>query len=263
MKARLCYCRHMTRHAGLLWGLLLSACLVLAGCLPSTRSRLDEEREPHYLAGKNRVRAMDYSGAIECFEKALQANPQSAAAHFELACLFEQRQADPAAAIYHYEHYLKLRPEEDARHADLARQHILSCKQELARTVSLGPVTDKFQRQLDQLAEENKRLAEENKRLQEDLNRWTAYAARLQTLTNAGPTASPVWPSRPAGSSSPAAPGVAANAATPRTHTVKAGESLSVVARKYGIKLESLIAVNPGLEPRRLQVGQVLTIPSP
>ena len=34
-----------------------------------------------------------------------------------------------------------------------------------------------------------------------------------------------------------------------------------MIARKYGVKVEALMAANPGLDPRRLRVGQTLTIP--
>ena len=37
---------------------------------------MEEEKEPHFMAGKMRVNEMDYPGAIECFEKALEVNPQ-------------------------------------------------------------------------------------------------------------------------------------------------------------------------------------------
>src|SRR5260370_35398011 len=104
---------------GALW---LLACLVLGGCFPSGSGPLDEEKEANFLAGKSRVSTLDYKGAAECFEKALDVNPHSASAHFELACLFDQKEMDPAAAIYHYEHFLNLRPK--AGNADLARQRI-------------------------------------------------------------------------------------------------------------------------------------------
>jgi LysM repeat protein len=35
-----------------------------------------------------------------------------------------------------------------------------------------------------------------------------------------------------------------------------------MIARKYGVKVDALMAVNPRLEPRRLQVGQTLNIPA-
>ena len=46
-----------------------------------------------------------------------------------------------------------------------------------------------------------------------------------------------------------------------QTHRVRAGENFSVIARTYGVSLSGLIAANPDLDPRRLQVGQRLRIP--
>ncbi len=71
---------------------------------------------------------MDYAGAIESFEKALEVNPRSGAAHFELGWLFKDKDPNPAAAIYHYEQYLKLRPKAD--NAETIRQHIFGLKQD-------------------------------------------------------------------------------------------------------------------------------------
>src|SRR5512137_2361023 len=87
---------------------LLLASLVLSGCLPSAPS--DEEKEPYFMAGKSRVNTMDFKGAIDSFEKAVELNPKSASAHFELGWLYDQKESDPAAAVYHYERYLKLSP---------------------------------------------------------------------------------------------------------------------------------------------------------
>src|SRR5437762_9654506 len=99
-----------------------------------------------------------------------------------MAWLFDQKEIDPAAAIYHYEKYLKWRAK--APNADVVKQRIMACKQALAETVSLGPITEKIQRQFEQLAEENKRLIEETNRLHQELDKWATYAARLQTQTN-------------------------------------------------------------------------------
>src|SRR5512137_1508666 len=127
------------------------------------------------MAGKSRVNTMDFKGAIDSFEKAIELNPKSASAHLELGWLYDQKESDPAAAIYHYERYLKLAPN-SSKH-EMIKTHILACKQQLAQAVSLGPVTEKQQRELEQLVEENKRL-------REDIEKWRAYAARLQSLTN-------------------------------------------------------------------------------
>ena len=256
---------------------LLLLALALTGCLDSARSQMDDEKEPHFLAGKNRVSSMDYPGAIEAFEKALEVNPQSAPAHFELAWLYELKQPDPAAAIYHYDKYLKLRPNAD--NADLARQHILACKQALASTVSLGPITEKQQRDFEKMLDDNKRLTEQNKTLADEVAKWrTYYATHSATPNNpspalsAEPRSNPASPSGPtilvanvaATSSQPSTPPSSSPAsAFARTHTVKAGETLAQIARKYGIKLDALLAANPRLDPRRLQVGQTLSLPAP
>lgn len=244
---------------------LLLVGLLLSGCLPSGPK--DEEKEQFFLAGKSRVNTMDFKGAIESFEKAVEVNPKSAPAHFELGWLYDQKESDPAAAIYHYERYLKLSP--NSGKEEMIKTRILACKQQLAQTVSLGPVTEKQQRELEQLVEENRRL-------REDLEKWRAFATRLQNATgqaNAGsPTPRVLQPSTPGesaagsasltNSASPSRP-LTATATTLRTHIVKAGETPTIIARRYGVKLEALMTANPRLDPRRLQVGQAVAIPAP
>lgn len=243
--------------------LLALACLLLSGCLPSAPG--EEEKEPHFLAGRNRVNSLDFRGAIESFEKALEANPRSASAHFELGWLFDQKEPDPAAAIYHYERYLKLFP--NSGKEELVKTRILACKQQLAQAISLAPGMEKLQRDLEQLTTENKRLREE-------LEKWRASASRLQSSA-ASPTPAIPGPREvqlpspsaavttgaalPAGGSPNRLPSVPP--APARTHTVKKGETPTTIARIYGVKVESLLAANPRLNPRRMQVGQVLKVP--
>jgi len=252
----------LTRNTAMV---LLAA--TLAGCLPTGSSQPDEEKEAHFQTGRARVNGMDYGGAIEAFQKALEVNPRSGAAHFELGWLFADKQPDPAAAIYHYERYLALRPKAD--NAETIRQHILRLKQDLARAVLPLPSTPGVQRQLEQLMEENRRL-------QDELGRWRAdYAKRGVTPpTNAagGDPGAVRSPATGAGTGAqtiaqnnrpPPAPNPGPSAAAPaRTHKVQGGETPSSIAKKYSVKLEALMAANPGLNPRRLQVGQTLNVPA-
>ena len=247
-------------------GFIVLGSLLLSGCLPSGTSQLDEEKEPHYLAGKRRFNEMDYQGAIEEYERASEVNPRSGVAHLELGCLLEsgKGESDPVAAIYHFEQYVKLRPQAD--NAEIIKQHILACKQELARTVSLGPATEKQQREFEQITAENQRLREE-------VEKWRSYyAGHPLAVTNPG-----IAPAEPARTTAPASPlpqtasGGAAPRPTPtsrplvstRSHTIQPGETPSRIARKYGLKVEVLMAANPGLDPHRLQPGQALNIPAP
>ena len=48
-----------------------------------------------------------------------------------------------------------------------------------------------------------------------------------------------------------------------RVHVVAQGDTPSGIALQYGINVEALMQANPGLDPRRLQIGQELLIPAP
>lgn len=242
------------------------------GCLPSNSSPLDEQREPHFLTGKSRVNSMDYDGAIEAFEKALEVNPRSASAHLELGLLYENNQQDFAAAIYHFDRYLKLRP--NSENAEIIRQREIACKQELAKTVSLAPVAQSLQHDLE-------RLSDENRQLKQQVESWKAFydanAAHLAAVTNPPPTqpqpqpakqtaATPARPTTPAQNNFAQAPAPAHPAkpsATIGTYAIKSGDTPASVARKYGVKLDALLAANPGLDAKHLKIGQTVTIPAP
>ena len=44
-------------------------------------------------------------------------------------------------------------------------------------------------------------------------------------------------------------------------HTVVAGDTLYGISRKYGVSVNDLIDVNPGVTPRSLRIGKTLRIP--
>ena len=239
--------------------------VILCGCFPSSRNQLNEEKEPHFLNGRSLVNAMDYQGAIQAFGKALEVNPHSAAAHFELGWLHADKASDPAAAIYHYQRYLELRP--GAENAETVGQHIFRLKQELAKAVLPMPTTPGIQREFEQLAAENRRLQAELESLR------AAFASRASEtnlflptdiVSRSAPTpdtALALAAVAPQPASNPTRP-VAAKPASSRTHKVQSGETPFSIARKYRINVEVLLSANPGLNPRRMQVGQTLNVPT-
>jgi len=239
--------------------------LALTGCSPSGQSQLDEEKEPHFMLGRARVNAMDYQGAVEAFEQSLEVNPHSAQAHYQLALLYDTKEPDPAAAIYHYGQYLKFDPKAD--NAEVITQRIYTCKLQLAADVLSLPSTPAAQQQLE-------KLAAQNRQLQDEVSKWRAYytsqLAAAAAKTNAPPPNNPApqpvpAPSAPAVSAQPVAvnPVRSSPAAItrPRTHAVAAGETAVGIARKYGVKLSALEEANPGMNPGRIRVGQVLNLP--
>src|ERR1017187_10334149 len=225
--------------------------VVLGGCEPSAQSAADDEREPHYVLGQNRINAMDYPGAVEAFEASLEANPHSAAAHYQLGMIYSGMVSNPAAAIYHYQEYLRFDPK--AGNAEVVTGRIYTCKLQLAQGLLELPSSSTAIQQLQQLTDKNRQL-------QEDVDKYRAYfdSQKAAVKTNLPPAPVKV-------ALQPAAT-VFANpqpAAQPRTHTVAAGETPAAVARKYGVNLNALMAANPGLNPKKLRVGQVINLPPP
>jgi tetratricopeptide (TPR) repeat protein len=156
---------------------------MMAGCLPSSQSALDVQNDMHFRKGKALVSALDYTGATESFERALEANPKNSSAHFELGLLYE-REGDYSAAIYHFERFLKLRPESE--HADIVRSRINTDKMELSKSTLLAPVTQNMQREFEKLAEENKQLRAQLEQARAEVEQWRVhYASQPQSTSTA------------------------------------------------------------------------------
>lgn len=250
-------------------------CASLNGCEPPGQSQQDEEKEPHFIEGMRALNTYDYGGAVEEFEKAVEANPRNATAHFELGCLYEgtrqgeeqePKQQDSAAAIYHYEQFLKLRP--NAANADFVKQRIINCKQDLAKAVLPLPTAPGVQRDLEQLVEENKQLRAQ-------VDQWQAY---VKTLTNQLAAAQD-HPNPPVTNARPETPATVTNPApyAPRnnpnppphqpptrvsvTYVVQSRDTLASISRKFNVKLDAIALANPGVNARKLRVGQTLNIP--
>lgn len=241
--------------------LILILLLSFSGCDSGTESSVDEQKDPHYLNGRSRVSSQDYKGAIEEFEKALEANPRSASAHFELGWLNEEQMKEYAAAIYHYEKHLQLRPDSD--YAERAKDRIRSCKMDLVKDEVLAPVSQGIQRDLERLSAENILLKRQIEALQTQL-------AERPTASFAPPVAS-FNPPQPVANVPPRATNLETRTETrvsppatqrPKSHVVKSGETVISIAAKYSLKLNVILAANPKVDPRRLQVGQTINIPS-
>lgn len=102
----------------------------------------------------------------------------------------------------------------------------------------------------------------------------TSTPAVVATATPTRPGASPTSAATTAPGSSPtAAPsaspspgGTATSTPSPtpggeRTYTVQSGDTLSGIAAQFGVTVEAIEALNPGIKPETLQIGAVLKIP--
>lgn len=229
------------------------------GCSRPAETTTDEQNNPHFRAGKEKLSVNDFKGALQCFERAVETNPRSALAHFELALLLEQQENDYAAALYHYQRALKLRP--NAYPADNARQRIPGCKQELIKADSLALINPTALRETERLREENATLRRQLEALQAQL------AATRSNAVAATRPPSPTTPTAPrppeTAQARPPTPGAPGPTPGRRSHTVRPNETASSIARTYNVRLEAFLAANPGLDARRMRIGQAVVIPGP
>ncbi|HUS37207.1 MAG TPA: LysM peptidoglycan-binding domain-containing protein [Verrucomicrobiae bacterium] len=273
--------------------LLFVFCCVLSGCVPIAESTGDEEKDPNFIEGRNHLNMMDYKGAVESFERAVQSNPRNAAAHFELAVLYQDRIRDPLAAAFHYEKHLQLRPKSEYLVA--AKEGLIRCKMDIARTVTFAVIGEDIHKELRRLTNDLAVAKKQNEVLAAQIatkptvvtqwmkftvtNYFTNYArlsaaapttvtqaAPRTVVTNPPPRLTPL-PATPTNYiSRPMQQRAAANTQQPaprvRTHLVRAGDTMSNVARRYGVSLPKLQAANPTVDSRRLRAGQTLNIPS-
>jgi LysM repeat protein len=226
--------------------LLLSICG--NGCMPED-SRADEEKDPHFQRGRNLAGGQDFRGAVLEFEKALETNPRSAAAHFELGWLYDTKINDYAAAIYHYERYLQLQPNGQRAQSIDVHERIRGCKRELAGAEFPLPNNQNLQREVDKLTAENLALHQQMDALRGQQAAAPANAAQPRAGESASASATVAPPIRTTAPS------------RQRTYTVKQRDTINSIAAQYGVKSSAVLAANPRVDPRRLRVGQVLSLP--
>jgi tetratricopeptide (TPR) repeat protein len=237
------------------------------GCVPPGGETQNEENDADFRAGLSRKQAGNHARAIELFERALQRNPRSAAAHFELGLIYYQNVTNPVAAIYHFDRVQRLRP--SFSRIDVVRQLIKVCKQEMVRD-AMGGFTVQMQRELERLerlTQENEVLRQENAALRREIAQVQAQANRHEPMElAAGNSAEVKGLGKPAGNRTEpdwvggAGQGTRTGAMT--TYTVRQGETLYSIARRNGLSEAELLAANPGVVPRRMPAGQVLRIPA-
>ena len=167
--------------------------------------------------------------------------------------IYENEKTNPAVAIYHYQQYLRFDPK--AGNAEIIAGRIYNCKVELAKGLFVLPSSPAMLQQLQQLTEKNRQL-------QGEIEQWQAYFAAQPASGKTNlppPSGTGNQASQPAAammSSTPTTLTPGPVATRPRTHTVVARDTPAAIARKYGVSLDALMAANPGLNPKKLHVGQ-------
>ena len=290
--------------------ILLPACLLLAGCDGIWGGGDDEAKNALLAEARTKKLQLDYTGSIALLEKALEANPRLARAHWDLGLIYYQSTPeiqDYVFAIYHFRKLLQIDP--NWKQADTVSNFINICKLELAKTAPLGPPTTASERLVSQLTTSVHKLDADKRQLFDALNQTQLQMQKLkaenaqlraEVLRLQPPAPVPVPPGGPpAGSLSnalPPRPLVSANpppglnpgprplpgtnppvmgrattstvpsarpaVPSPPVYRVKAGDTLSAIARTHGLKVSDIQTANPGVDARHLKVGLDLKLPA-
>jgi nucleoid-associated protein YgaU len=253
------------RRLGLLT--LVTAIGLVTGCDVLNRASGDEEREMHYVQGLNWKIQGQTDKAIESFSRALQVNPNSAAAHLALGDLHYDKTHAFIVSAYHYSEYRRLKTSREPgfKPSDID-DRIKACELQVAAKYADSIGRQQVQIEVEGLKLDVARLTEENR----ILRRAAGIEGLRVAATNPPPAGAAVQrqpqsvPDRRT-NAPPATRGPAAqaplSASGQRVHKVVAGDTPSTIARRYGVPLKSLMAANPGLRPSQLRVGQSVNVP--
>lgn len=188
-----------------------AACVALAFVLSlSTGCErfLNTSGKGNLTGAEKKVQAGDFAGGVRLYEASLDGTAKSAEAHYRLAVLYADKLKRPGDAWHHLDRYLELAP--SGTYAKEARSSRDEAKQRLVASLSKGnPLTQ----------DEAARLKNKNLEL-------TKALAELRVQKNATPPPTPAGMKKGEQVQRPVPPGA-------RTHVVKSGETLGLIAAKY------------------------------
>lgn len=208
--------------------LALSSLLLLSGCDRMVTSRNSRlVKEADWKAAQG-----DYLWAINLYEAALDGTPQSAEVHFKLALLYDDKMNDPLHALHHFKRYLVLNP--NGSHAAEVQEFMKRDEVALGTSLSGDSVVTRA---------EAARLRNENLNLHRQIDEGT--------------TRSRAAPSKRGEKEKPAGA---------RTYTVKEGDTLASISRKFYKTSKRWREIRDANEkkiddPENLRAGLTLTIP--
>jgi tetratricopeptide (TPR) repeat protein len=279
--------------------LVILATALWGGCSPDDFLVADEDRERNFQRARDAERLGDFEAASEYYERALEKNSRAPTVHLGYASLCEGQLRRYADAVYHYQRYLRLRPE-DPKAEDI-RRRITNCTERLATSVPLVVRSETIARDLAAVRTENlglraqvtnlfifsiqasnevRRLSVALAQSQAQLQAYAQALAQAQAAAGSGQTAGGVGGvlgaggglsgssgftgggvARGSSSRSPAAVRPGESATGVRTHRVRSGETMDRIARQYGVTLSALQRANPRIDARYMRSGMDLKIP--
>lgn len=231
------------------------------GCEPTNRSGSQMENDADFVLGKSSLARKDFEGAVLSFRKALANNPSNAAAHFELGMIFfepSNNNNNYVSACYHFQRHLEL--QKDSSHAGNIEGFIKVCKKEIAKDIAMPSIP---RSELNAIHTMRTQLSKANSEKNHFKSQVEAMRSRLQQAGGTIPEVAAATDSSPP-SVNPRSNPREVRHGQPRTHTLKVGESLYSLARRYAVPFSALRAANPRLtrNSREVKPGVTVYIPA-
>ncbi len=260
--------------------------LLLSGCDLWHRTNPDERREANFVAAYNYNLQGAYDDAVAAYNRAIEANPNNAAAHWDLGFLYQDKFHDYVLSIYHFRRCQQIKKRRHDKDADdpTIENAVRQGQIQLAIQFASALGQQQTQSQLDDLKRRNAELEATIKELKIRLASTQSTDLNGATPPDLSTGATPVQPAAQTGTSKPVptatsrtsgtpptsresaqrpaqAPRGESTAATTKTHTVRTGETFNSIAKRYGVTVAQLQSVNRTLDARRLHPGQTVVIP--
>lgn len=246
--------------------------LLWCACSPDLFQSPDEDRDRNFQKARDATRLGDYQGAAEYYRRAVESNPRSASVHLGYASLCEGPLQQYADAVYHYQQYLRLRPDDPK--ADDIRRRVTNCTERLATSVPLVVRSETIARDLEAVRRENQSLRVQITNLLGHVHYWSNAVQRLAQVGDLGPLGDAPRDGLPYDDDPPRSPsdrggrspsldrdGSRSPPASARSHRVQSGDTLHRISRQYGVSLDALRRANPRINERRLLPGTYVRIP--
>ena len=276
--------------------LCVALCLALVSCKKDYTGK--EKTHPVFVKAGTASKSGDYAGAVKFYEEFLLVAPKSAETHMQLATIYGDNLDSPLKAVYHYEKVMELRPD-DTINNDNIRSFISQAKKKLYDQLKLEYYDKAGEEAVKAELAKEREMLKKYKEYSEKLRtllltrekKWLEYKKRVERR-GAGAVKAPGAEKKNSvkagnirkketvsgtGKTDPkkVVKKETVDKGTEKTlsasgvlgrHTVKKGETLRSIARKYygNAKYYKLIAeANKGKLPANfgVRVGQVLVIP--
>lgn len=226
-------------RVGIILFALAAGLLFSFGC-----GREDSSQHPLYRKGEQLRKEGNPVEAESYFRRYLERVPNAPLGHLALAGLYDESLANPAAALYHYDEYLRLIPADSPDRATVEQYREL-VRAKLLRQLSGEPLPEL---PAVKLAEENEKLRLLNEQMKLYIVNQNRKIAELQKRP--APVPVPETTVTPSGD---------------RTYIVQSGDTPGKIAlRFYGssAKYKKIMEANGLTGAGNLHIGQKLVIPT-